>query len=158
MIIPSCIAQPRSLAASQPRSLAASQPRSLAASQPKSTPIYIGAQHSRKYLISSMKHLKPATATIACAGIRRMEAGQPSALGMRTCEGKAAGQWLLAMGCAKREHPGRKAPCAAGGALQGATAQGEMASTAGYIKCGNHVNWSLDKKNDCRGFRNTTIQ
>ena len=94
--------QPRSLAASQPRSLAASQPRSLAA---KDLPIYVGAQHSRKYLIYSMNTLKPAIATTACAGIRRMEAGQPPALGMRTCGGKGAGQWLLVMGFAKREHP-----------------------------------------------------
>ena len=79
MIIPSCIAQPRSLAASQPRSLAASQPRSLAASQPKGTPIYIGARYSRKILIYSMNTLKPAIATTACAGIRRMEPGLPPA-------------------------------------------------------------------------------
>ena len=92
MIIPSCIAQPRSLAASQPKEI----------------PIYVGARHSRKYLISSMKHLKPATATSASAGIRRMEPGQPPALGMRTCGGKGARQWLLAMGCAKRDHPSRK--------------------------------------------------
>ena len=82
----------------------ASQRRSLAASQPKSIPIYIGARHSRKYLIFSMNSLKPATAITASAGIRRMEAGKLSALGMRTCGGKGAGQWPLAMGCAKREH------------------------------------------------------
>ena len=52
-----------------------------------------------------MKHLKPATATSASAGIRRMELGQPPALGMRTCGGKGVGQWPLAMGCANREHP-----------------------------------------------------
>ncbi|MBR7067240.1 MAG: hypothetical protein IKI28_02850, partial [Bacteroidales bacterium] len=83
--------QPRSLAASQPRSLAASQPRSLAASQPKSTPIYIGARHSHKYLISSMKHLKSAIATIASAGIRRMELEQPLPLGKRAGRGAEHG-------------------------------------------------------------------
>ncbi|MBR7067942.1 MAG: hypothetical protein IKI28_06455 [Bacteroidales bacterium] len=83
-----------------------------------------------------MKHLKPATATSASAGIRRMEPGLPSALGMRTCEGKAAGQWLLAMGCAKREHPGRIAPRAVGGVPQGAVTQGDMVPTASYIKGG----------------------
>ncbi|MBR7067934.1 MAG: hypothetical protein IKI28_06415 [Bacteroidales bacterium] len=51
-----------------------------------------------------MNSLKPATAITASAGIRRMEAGKLSALGMRTCGGKGAGQWPLAMGCAKREH------------------------------------------------------
>ncbi|MBR7068567.1 MAG: hypothetical protein IKI28_09650 [Bacteroidales bacterium] len=49
--------------------------------------------------------LKPAIATTACAGLRRMEAEQPPALGMQTCGGKGAGQWLLAMDCAKVEHP-----------------------------------------------------
>ena len=51
--------------------------------------------------------LKPAIATTACAGIRRMEAEQPPALGKRTFGGKGAEQWLLAMGCAKVEHPSR---------------------------------------------------
>ena len=96
-----------------------------------------------KYLILGMNSIKPAAATTASAGIRRMEAGQPPALGMRTCGGKGAGQWLLAMGCAKREHPSRKAPCAAGGAMRGAAAQGGMVSSASYIKRGNDVNWSL---------------
>ena len=52
-----------------------------------------------------MKRLKPAIATTACAGIRRMEAGQPPALGMWTSGGKGAGQWQKAVGCANREHP-----------------------------------------------------
>ena len=80
------------------------------ASQPKSTPIYIGARCSRKYLIYNMNTLKPAITTTARAGIRRMEADQPPALRMRTCGGKGAGQWPLAMGCAKRKHPICKYP------------------------------------------------
>ena len=59
-----------------------------------------------------MKALKPAIATTASAGIRRMEAVQPSALGMRTCGGKV----VLANGCVKSEHPNRKAPYALRGA------------------------------------------
>ena len=74
---------------------------------PKGIPIYVYRLTSLKHLIYSMNHIKPATAIVACAGIRRMEFGQPPALGMRTCGGKAAGQWLLAMGFAKREHPSR---------------------------------------------------
>ena len=54
-----------------------------------------------------MLPIKPAIATTACAGIRRMEAEQPPALGKRTFGGKGAEQWLLAMGCAKVEHPSR---------------------------------------------------
>ncbi|MBQ9470977.1 MAG: hypothetical protein IJU72_08505 [Bacteroidales bacterium] len=93
-----------------------------------------------------MNALKPAIATIASAGIHRMEFGQPPALGMRTCGGEAAGQWQLATGCAKREHPSRKAPCAAGGALRGAAAQGDMVPTASHIKGGNDANWSFGEK------------
>ena len=37
-----------------------------------------------------MNTIESATETLDCAGIRRMEFGQPSALGMRTCEGKVA--------------------------------------------------------------------
>ena len=54
-----------------------------------------------------MLSIKPAIVTTACAGIRRMEAGQPPALGMQTFGGKGAGQWSLAIGCANREHPSR---------------------------------------------------
>ncbi|MBQ9470410.1 MAG: hypothetical protein IJU72_05600, partial [Bacteroidales bacterium] len=61
---------------------------------------------SLKYLIYSMNLLNPATAaSCACVGTRRMEAGQPSALGMRTCEGKGAEQWQMAMDYAKEKHP-----------------------------------------------------
>ena len=73
------------------------EPRSLGASEPKGTPIYINRSASRKYLNYSMNTIEPATEILDCAGIRRMEFGQPSALGMRTCEGKVA----LAIGRAK---------------------------------------------------------
>ena len=73
--------QPRSLAASQPRSLAASQPRSLAASQPRSLAasqqIHLYILGAIKLLLISMPYIKPATATHASAGIRRMEAELP---------------------------------------------------------------------------------
>ena len=85
--------RPRVLASSRPRVLASSRPRVLASSRPRvlaSIHLYIGAI---KQLIFSMKRLKPAIATTACAGIRRMEASQPPALGMRTFGGKGAGQW-----------------------------------------------------------------
>ncbi|MBQ9470403.1 MAG: hypothetical protein IJU72_05565 [Bacteroidales bacterium] len=66
-----------------------------------------------------MNLINPATAvSCACAGIRRMEFGQPPALGMRTCGGEAAGQWLLAMGCANREHPNRSFPQAVSGSIR----------------------------------------
>ena len=97
-----------------------------------------------KYLIYSMNRLKPASATAACAGIRRMEFGQPPALGMRTCGGEAAWQWLLAMGCASKEHPSRKSPCAVGSALQSDDVQGGMVPVARYVKDGNDANWSLE--------------
>ncbi|MBQ9469517.1 MAG: hypothetical protein IJU72_01040, partial [Bacteroidales bacterium] len=46
-----------------------------------------------KYLIYSMNALKPATATTACAGIRRMEFSQPlpSSLGTAGAHGHLAG-------------------------------------------------------------------
>ena len=95
MMISSYIAQV------EPRSLGASEPRSLGASEPKGIPMYVYRITSHKNLIYSMKTLKPAIATTASAGIRRMEPDQPSALRMRTCGGKG----VLANGCANSEHP-----------------------------------------------------
>ncbi|MBQ9469367.1 MAG: hypothetical protein IJU72_00265 [Bacteroidales bacterium] len=104
-----------------------------------------------------MNRIKPATAIVACAGIHRMEFGQPPALGMRTCGGKGAGQWLFAMGCANKEHPSRKAPCAAGGALQGAAAQRDMVSTASYINSGMMLTGASIKTDESRGFHSLQI-
>ena len=93
------VIQLQRIAQVEPRSLGASEPRSLGASEPRSRKVhlYINRSASRKYLIYSLNTLKSAKPIVDCAGIRRMEFGQPSALRMRTCEGKE----VHAIGCAK---------------------------------------------------------
>ena len=63
-----------------------------------------------KYLIYSMNALKPATATTACAGIRRMEFSQPlpSSLGTAGAHGHLAGMRGCGLGSAEvvKRQPG----------------------------------------------------
>ena len=74
------------------RCIAIAEPWSLGALEPKGAPIYAHRLTSYKYLISSMKHLKPATAvSCACVGIRRMEAELPLPLGKRAGRGTGHG-------------------------------------------------------------------
>ena len=62
-------------------------------------PIYAYRITSHKYLIYSMNALKPAIATTACAGIRRMEVKLPQMLGYWAAGAQGQPTWVEPLRC-----------------------------------------------------------